>query len=116
MPTWGYAITGICTLLAGLGGQWLGLRGSRQRYLDERREAHRIEQRQAVIEVVRIGPEWRTALTTLMMIIQNTGNDSGRLARQQGLDNLEAQRNEFGRALAAARIIVTEKLLRPSLE
>jgi hypothetical protein len=56
MPGWAYVVTGICTVLAGWGGVGLTLRGARSKWLDERRDMHRIEQRQAVVDGLRVGP------------------------------------------------------------
>ncbi len=119
MSIWPNVVTGVCTLLAGLGGSlgavWLTQRGNRDRWLYERRDTHRIEKRAAVVEVLRVGPDWRTALDGVMMRVA-AFPDPVELAKSVEGDTWGARREEFNRALVTARIIVTEPEIKAILD
>src|SRR5688572_6214404 len=62
MSIWPNVITGVCTLLAGLGGVWITQRGTTARTIEEWRDKHRIDQRKAVVEVLHLGRQWAYSL------------------------------------------------------
>lgn len=108
MSIWPNIVTGVCTLLAGLGGVWITQRGTTARTIEEWRDKHRIDQRQAVVEVLHRGRQWTHSMGMMRsaIAVSPTGRDLMSLLDKYNLsygdDHLQ-----FQRALTAARIVVS---------
>lgn len=89
-------------------GVWLTQRGTHRRWDLERVERQHAEQRNAVAEVIIIASKWRAALGAEMKI----ENPVTRGHNHSWID----QHYDFGRALVIAQLIVTQPMLRFSIE
>lgn len=112
------SVAPVCTLLAGVGGVLLTQRATRQRWLDDRGEVHRIEQRDATAKVLTIGPQWRVVFNSCRgFIISNVAPteqaDRDRLARV--MQEWKTQSYDYTNALYTASLIVTESSVEASI-
>ncbi|MFD9703866.1 hypothetical protein [Lentzea sp. NPDC059081] len=107
MSIWPNIITGVCTLLAGLGGVWITQRGTASRTAEEWRDKHRIDQRQAVVDVLHLGRQWSYSLGLLRSTIALSGDnqDVEFLVNHKKFSYVDDY-TAFQRALTTARIIV----------
>lgn len=107
MSIWPNVITGVCTLLAGLGGVWITQRGTASRTVEEWRDKHRIDQRQAVVEVLHLGRHWTYSLSwerTALAMSEN--GEHYKLLKDNFNTSYADDLTAFQRALTTARIVV----------
>ncbi len=104
---WPNVVTAVATLAAGFGGVSLTLRHGNRRFELEQRDRWHAEQRQAVVELLHVGHEWTVAATAMLMCIAITA-DEKKIGDSSEQREYRAKREEFGRALVTARLVVTE--------
>ncbi|WP_434447737.1 hypothetical protein [Lentzea sp. E54] len=97
----------MATLAAGLGGVSLTLRHGNRRFELEQRDRWHAGQRQAVAELLHVGHEWALAANVMLMRIAITANEEA-IADSSEQRKYRTKREEFGRALVTARLVVTE--------
>lgn len=105
-------ITGVATLAAGLGTTWITGRNTRKRDKDAKAERYRVEQRQAIIELLDSFTPWvrhaRGVLFASLLEKPSVGNTDD-------LDQYAVTERRFGKALTTTRLLITDADVRDIL-
>ena len=110
------AITGVCTLVAALGGAGLTLRitGQRQRAerVEQQAQERQREQRLAIIEVLDAGHAWARSQEGIFMVL-GTVTDAVELSKMETVNNHIPIAARYSKALVAGRLVVADLELAP---